>query len=158
MPGSPTTTHPPRTGPAVIDEPAVHRLVHGWLQARDKAHPTEEILAHLTAEGLVLHFPQTTLRGRNQFADWHTRTRTLFPHERHTVDDIQIRLTSPLHAEVSVRLRWQLWSPGRADSWIGVDATQHWSVVLRGEEARLRTLAMDRPRLLPGSAPLDLIR
>ncbi|RKN36695.1 nuclear transport factor 2 family protein [Streptomyces hoynatensis] len=143
---------------SVLGEPEVHRLVQAWLEARDAGLPAQQVLEHLAPLGLVVHFPQVTLRGRDEFRDWYVRTKRRFPQERHEVEQAEIRLTSPLHADVSVRLRWQLWRPQEPDGWIGVEATQHWSVVLRAGAVRLRTLDMDRAQLLPDSAPLDLIR
>jgi hypothetical protein len=152
-----TTPRQERTTPASLDEHQVQRLVHHWLRARDEGRPPEEVLRPLAGDGLVVHFSQIALRGRQQFRDWYIRTKRLFPRERHEVEHVEVRLTSPLHAEVALDLRWQLWGPHTSDGWIGVKATQHWSVVLRDGSVRLRTLAMDDVHLLNDSAPLDRI-
>lgn len=157
MPTSLMTPARELTVPTTLDEQQVHRLVEHWLRARDERRPAQEVLQPLAADGLVVHFPQVTLRGRQQFRDWYTRTRQSFPYERHEVEHVDVHLTSPLHAEVAVDLRWQMWGPPASGSWIGVEARQHWSVVLRGGSVRLRTLAMDHARLLADSAPLDRI-
>jgi uncharacterized protein (TIGR02246 family) len=151
------TTQPPATSPVVLDESEVQRLVQHWLRARDEGRPARDVLQSLAADGLVVHFPQVTLRGRQQFSDWYARTKERFPRERHEVEQIDVRLTSPLHAEVTLGLRWQMWGLHGAEGWIGVDATQQWSVVLREGTAFLRTLATEDVHPLPGSAPLDRI-
>jgi len=141
----------------VLDENEVQRLVRHWLQTRDQGRPAQEVLQCLAEDGLVVHFPHLTLRGRREFGDWYTRTKQLFPRERHEVEQADVRLTSPLHAEVTLTLRWQMWGPHSTQGWIGADTTQHWSVVLRDGTARLRTLAVDHTHLLANSAPLDRI-
>lgn len=143
--------------PSVLHEDEVQRLVRQWLAARDEGRPAEEVLQSLAEDGLVAHFPHVTLRGRQQFGEWYARAKSLFPRERHEVEQVDVRLTSPLHAEVTLQLRWQLWGPHSTQGWIGADTTQQWSVVLRDGSARLRTLAMDRVHLLANSAPLDRV-
>lgn len=151
-------TNPARaTHQPVLREDEVQRLVRQWLAARDDGRPAEEVLQPLAEDGLVAHFPHLTLRGRQQFGEWYTRAKNLFPRERHEVEQVDVRLTSPLHAEVTVRLRWQLWGPHSTQGWIGADTVQQWSVVLRDGSARLRTLAMDHVRLLANSAPLERV-
>lgn len=145
-------------GRGVLDEQDVHQLVRAWCRARDRGAGAAELSRYLALDGLVVHLPQVTLRGVEEFQAWYVRTRTRFGRESHRVERVDVRLTSPLHAEATVRLRWQLRRPQSPEVWIGVDAVQHWSVVRQAGAVRVRTCAMDQALVLPGSASLDLIR
>ncbi|APU13585.1 MULTISPECIES: hypothetical protein [Actinoalloteichus] len=142
----------------VLTDTAVRRLVHDWFEARDRHDHVDNLLRLLTGAGLVLHFPQHTLRSHDDVRSWYEdEILSTYFDEVHEIADIGVQLTSPLHAEVSIRVNWQsrVWrSPKASSTWLGFDSLEHWSVVLQDGMPRIRTYTVRDFTPMPGSASL----
>lgn len=141
-----------------LTEEAVRRLVKDWYDALDRHDPLEQVTGYLANDGLVMHFPEGTLRGHDGFASWYETVTHRFFDEIHELKSVEVKLTSPVHAEVIVVVNWQtkVWNPpAPRSSWLGFDAAQTWSVVLQDGAARIRTYTVDGLTPMPGSADLD---
>ncbi|MCE7007201.1 nuclear transport factor 2 family protein [Kibdelosporangium philippinense] len=138
-----------------ITQAAVHGLVQDWFTALDQHDDVEVLLDLLTDNGLVLHLPQGTVRTHEEFRDWHADMIATYFDEVRDLRDVRIHATSPLHAQVLVRVNWQsrMWVPPSASSvWVGVDSTEEWSVVLRDGKPKIRTCTVGGLTPMPGSA------
>ena len=138
-----------------ITEAAVRRLVRDWCTALDR-HDDVKVLLDLLAEaGLVMHLPERTVRSHDEFRSWYEENIGTYFDEVREVLDVKVTATSPLHAEVSLRVNWQArtWAPPAPDStWIGVTTEETWSVVLRDGRPRIRTCTVGGSTPMPGSA------
>jgi SnoaL-like domain len=142
----------------VLTEADVQQLVKDWYDALDRHDPLDQVTPFLADDGLVMNFPEGTLRGPEEFASWYHTVTHLFFDEVHDIKLVETRLTSPVHAEVTVVVNWQakVWTPPNARSvWKGFDAAQTWSVVLQDGTARIRTYTVDGLTPMPGSPGLD---
>ncbi|MFC8453196.1 nuclear transport factor 2 family protein [Kitasatospora sp. NPDC057223] len=140
-----------------LSEAAVRRLVEDWYRALDRHDPVEDVLAHLVGDGLVMHFPEGTTRGREGFRSWYDAVTHRFFDEAHTVLTVDVGEIRAGAAEVRVLVNWQTrtWNPPAAtSSWLGFDARQSWSVVLEDGTPRIRTYTVDSLSAMPGSAGL----
>ncbi|WP_433269165.1 YybH family protein [Actinosynnema sp. CS-041913] len=138
-----------------ITEAAVRGLVQDWFAALDRHDDVEALLNLLAPTGLVLHLPQATVRSHDDFRSWYQGMVATYFDEVHEVLDLRVQATSPLHAEVALKVNWQsrMWAPPSANSvWVGVDTAEHWSVVLRDGRPRIRTCTVGGLTPMPGSA------
>ncbi|KUP98595.1 nuclear transport factor 2 family protein [Thermobifida cellulosilytica] len=142
-----------------LTEEAVRTLVQEWYQALDRHAPVEEVVRYLADEGLVMHFPEGTLRGLDGFRSWYRDVTHRFFDEVHELTSVDVRFVSPVRAEVRVVVNWQtkVWNPPAPHSeWLGFDATQTWSVVLQDGTPRILTYTVDDLAPMPGSADLGV--
>jgi hypothetical protein len=140
-----------------LTEAAVAQLVADWYEALDRHDPIELVLPYLARNGLAMKFPEGTLRGEEDFRNWYETVTHRFFDEVHELKDVEVALSSPIHAEVFVVVNWQarVWDPPAARSvWLGFDATQSWSVVLQDGTVRIRDYSVDDLAPMPGSASL----
>ena len=122
-------TPPPMSGtPQLITEEGVRTLVRDWFAVLNDGGRTEDLLRHLVSEGLVLRLPDGTLRSHDAVRAWWTADRGL-PRPARVPRDVVIRITSPLHAEVTMSVACGP-SPLTRESW---------SVVARDGVCRIRT-------------------
>jgi hypothetical protein len=139
--------------PRVLTASAVERTVTDWYAALDRHAPVEEVLQHLVPRGLVMHFPEGTVRGLRGFRTWYRTVCRLFFDEAHRVDAVTVRPVTPLSAEVEVAVTWttRTWRPPAAQSrTLSFDARQSWSVVLHDGRPRIRTYTVDALTPRPG--------
>jgi ketosteroid isomerase-like protein len=144
--------------PNKLSDNDVRRLVQDWYDALDRHDPVEAILPYLVTEGLVMRFPEGTLRGVDDFRGWYETVTRKFFDEVHDLKKVEVRPTGPTTAVVLVVVNWQarVWNPPAAHSvWIGFDATQTWTVASEGGAARIRNYDVDELAPMPGSAALD---
>lgn len=142
----------------VLTEAAVRQLVKDWYDGLDRHDPVEQLLPFLATDGLVMNFPEVTSRGLDAFKEWYHTVTHLFFDEVHVLKQVDVKLISPVHAEVVVVVNWQtkVWNPPAARSvWKGFDAAQTWSVVLQDGTPRIRTYTVDSLTPMPGSPGLD---
>jgi hypothetical protein len=135
----------------------VRQLVQDWYDALDRHDPVEEVLPYLASNGLIMRFPEGALRGEDDFRDWYKAVTTRFFDEVHVLTEVDVKLTSPLHADVAVVVNWQarVWNPPAPRSeWLGFDATQSWSVTLQDGLPRIRRYIVEDLAPMPGSAQL----
>jgi ketosteroid isomerase-like protein len=140
-----------------LTETAVRQMVQDWYDALDRHDPLEQVAPFLASNGLTMKFPEATLRGHDDFAKWYDAVTNRFFDEVHELKQVEVRLASPVHADLLVIVNWQarIWDPPAPRSqWLGFDATQTWSVVLQDGTARIRTYSVDDLAPMPGSAPL----
>ncbi|MFC6092799.1 nuclear transport factor 2 family protein [Saccharothrix sp. BKS2] len=138
-----------------ITESAVRGLVRDWFAALDRHDDVEVLLDLLTEAGLVMHLPQRTVRDHEDFRAWYRETTSTYFDEVHDVLDVKVATTSPLHAEVALRVNWQsrMWvPPSPSSAWVGVTAKETWSVVLRDGRPKIRTCTTGGLTPMPGSA------
>jgi hypothetical protein len=140
-----------------LSEIDVRRLVQDWYDALDRHDPVSDVLPYLASNGLVMQFPEATLHGADDFRDWYHAVTHRFFDEVHVLSQVEVRLVSPVHADLLVVVNWQarIWNPPQPHSeWLGFDATQSWSVVLQDGAARIRRYIVDDLAPMPGSAQL----
>ncbi|ONI85479.1 hypothetical protein ALI22I_27140 [Saccharothrix sp. ALI-22-I] len=138
-----------------ITEAAVRRLVRDWFAALDRHDDVEVLLGLLTTAGLVMHLPQRTVRSHDDFRSWYDDNISTYFDEVHEVLDVKVAATSPLHAEVSLRVNWQsrMWVPPSPNSaWVGLTTKETWSVVTRDGRPKIRTYTVGGSTPMPGSA------
>ncbi|MEU4449438.1 nuclear transport factor 2 family protein [Actinosynnema sp. NPDC050801] len=138
-----------------ITEAAVLDLVRDWFAALDRHDDVEVLLDLLAQAGLVMHLPEGTVRGHDDFRSWYGENTNTYFDEVREVLDMTVTATSPLHAEVSLRVNWQsrMWAPPAPNSaWIGLTTTQTWSVVLCDGRPKIRTCTVGGSTPMPGSA------
>jgi ketosteroid isomerase-like protein len=140
-----------------LTETDVRRLVQDWYDALDRHDPIAEVMPFLASNGLVMQFPEGTLRGADDFRQWYETVTHRFFDEVHVLASVDVRMVSPVHADLVVVVNWQarVWNPPQPNSeWLGFDATQTWSVVLQDGAARIRRYIVDELAPMPGSAQL----
>ncbi|MFJ8312064.1 MULTISPECIES: hypothetical protein [unclassified Streptomyces] len=128
-------------GTRTLTAASAEAFVRDWHGSLLQGVPVEDLLPQL-ANGLRLELPAQVVRGAGEFRTWHAAG----PHvpvadRRLAAARLDVRLSSPVHAEVSCVL------PADADR---PETRQQWSLVLRDGRLRIRTLAV---RLRPESAP-----
>ena len=140
-----------------LTEDGVRTFVQQWFSALDRHAPEQDVLSFLVAEDPTVVLPEGTLRTVAEFRGWyHTVTHRFFD-ETHTLGSMDVRLVSPDEAAVSLVVNWQanIWDPPAAKSvWLGFDATQDWTVVLRAGQARISVYDVKALVPMPGSASL----
>ncbi|GAA3882251.1 hypothetical protein GCM10022243_53570 [Saccharothrix violaceirubra] len=138
-----------------VDVGAVRGLVRDWFAALDRHDDADVLLALLAPIGLVLHLPGATVRDREGLRAWHADRVSTYFDETHRAHDVRVRVVSPRHAEVLVRVDWRasVWVPPAAGSTrVGGESTQRWSVVpWHDGKPRLRTCVLGGPTPVPGS-------
>jgi hypothetical protein len=138
-----------------LTEVAVRGLVRDWFAALDRHDDVEVLLDLLTEAGLVMHLPERTVRSHDDFRAWYGEATSTYFDEVHDVLDVKVTHTSPLHAEVALRVGWQsrMWVPPAPNSaWVGVNTKEAWSVVLRDGRPKIRTYTVGGLTPMPGSA------
>ncbi|MGM1063255.1 hypothetical protein [Saccharothrix sp. Mg75] len=138
-----------------ITEAAVRGLVEDWFTALDRHDDVEVLLGLLTEAGLVMHLPHRTVRSHADFRSWYGETTSTYFDEVHDVLGVRVATTSPLHAEVTLRVAWQsrTWVPPSPNSaWVGVTTEETWSVVHRDGRPKIRTCTVGGLTPMPGSA------
>ncbi|MFF4418731.1 hypothetical protein ACFYY8_39895 [Streptosporangium sp. NPDC001559] len=135
----PTRQAPPARRPAAthrpITEEGVLALVGDWFATSNGGGPAEEILRHLVTEGLVLRLPEGTLRSHDEVRQWWAARNRDRSHQARTPKDVVVRISSPLHAEVTMSVVCAA----------GQETKETWSVVARDGAARIRTRAVLGP-------------
>lgn len=129
--------HPPRRGPGAsrpITEEGVRTLVRDWFAVLNDGRRADDLLRHLVSDGLVLRLPDETLRSHDAVRVWWTTGRGLRRPAR-VPRDVVIRISSPLHAEVTL-------SVARGS---GPLTKEIWSVVARDGVCRVRTCTVLGP-------------
>jgi len=122
---------------SVLTVHSVRRLVDQWTTALARRAPLDELLPHL-ANGLLLELPDRTLRGVGEFQAWYRESgaRSLAD-ARRAGGDVQVRLASPIHAQVTITN-----SPASP----GLGTThQAWWVVLQAGAPRIRSVVVRQP-------------
>ncbi len=141
---------------AGLTDEAVRLFVYDWFIALDQHAAPERVLPMVAPDPTVV-LPEGTLRTSEQFADWyHTVTHRFFD-ETHTLKQLSVTLLSPAEAQVSLVVNWQarVWDPPADKSrWLGFDATQDWTVVLRDGAPRIAVYDVRELAPMPGSATL----
>jgi hypothetical protein len=143
---------------AKLSERAVRALAQDWYDALDRHDPLEAVLPFLVSQGLVMRFPEGEMRGLEGFSDWYRIVTHKFFDEVHVLKKVDVRPVDERTAEVTVVVNWQarVWNPPARNSiWLGFDATQTWTVVQEGGQARIRTYVVDELAPMPGSARLE---
>lgn len=153
-----TETQTPTETAGPLGDAAIEKFVADWYAALDRHDPLEEVLPYLLDDGLVMHFPEGTLRGHAGFAEWYEKVTTLFFDEVHEVTEVAVTRTPGASAvAVHVVVNWQarIWTPPAARStWLGFDADQRWTVVDRDGAPAVETYTVDALHPMPGSASL----
>ncbi|MFD5317117.1 hypothetical protein [Streptomyces sp. NPDC127098] len=135
-----------------ITEPARRRrltaaraeaLVRRWHRALTDRRPLGELTEHL-ANGLRLDLPSGVVRGVEGFRRWY-EAGDLLPLAGRGValTGVDVRLLSPLHAEVTATT---ITGPG------AVPTRHEWWVVRQPEGPRIRTISVRQPAAAPATA------
>lgn len=115
---------------ATLNQAEVRQLVDDWYAKLDVHAPVEEFLPLLADEGLVMQFPEATLRDKQAFIDWYTGVTHKFFDEVHVMKELFIASDEDT-ATVQLVVNWQahIWNPPAAKSqWLGFDAKQRWTI------------------------------
>ncbi|MEU5305845.1 nuclear transport factor 2 family protein [Streptomyces noursei] len=139
-------------------EQAVRALAEQWYAALDRHDELGEMKKFVVDHGLVMRFPEGTVRGLAGFAEWYAAVSHRFFDEKHTVTGTQTVIDGA-HARIRVRVNWQArtWQPPAARSeWLGFDADQTWVVVAdsNGGPPRIKSYICNVLEPMPGSAAL----
>jgi len=141
-----------------LTEHALHTAVDEWYAALDRHDDLAAVLPRLVDDGLVMRFPEGTLRGHTGFAEWYRTVTNRFFDEQHTVSSVTVDRLGDAGATVRVLVNWQahIWDPPAARSrWLGFDAYQTWELVPGGGTLPLiKTYVVDELKPMAGSAPL----
>jgi hypothetical protein len=109
----------------------VKELVYTWFKKlTDKANAAE-LTALLSAESLLMEFPEETLRSHADFRSWLKKVTGIYFDQIHDVLFLDVRLEGE-KAQVNLVVNWQArtWTPPAAYSqWSGSNVHQHWVVV-----------------------------
>ncbi|GAA2267495.1 MULTISPECIES: nuclear transport factor 2 family protein [Kitasatospora] len=135
----------------------IEEIVREWYEALDRHDAVEQVTPFLAEDGLVMVFPEATLRGSADFHDWYAAVTNRFFDEVHEVKSVEVRTNADGRADIQVVVNWQarVWSPPAARSeWLGFDATQTWTVVLRDGEPKISEYIVEDLAPMPGSAAL----
>lgn len=136
----------------------VNELVYTWYKKLDVHAPVEEVLPLLVKKGLVMKFPEATLKSINDFKKWYKVVTNRFFDEIHNMKMLNINIEADT-AIVKLVVNWQahIWNPPDAKSkWLGFDALQTW-IVKREEDsgnAVIATYIVDKLDEMEGSAAL----
>lgn len=94
------------------------QLVMEWYEALDQHAPVEELVRHVVSDGLVMSFPEGTLKGVEAFRDWYRTVTHRFFDEVHVVRSATIGPRAADGAGADVRdvqvvVNWQtrVWTP-----------------------------------------------
>ncbi|MER5268971.1 hypothetical protein ABTZ99_43445 [Actinosynnema sp. NPDC002837] len=139
-----------------LERAEVVALVREWHGALERHVDVAELRGRLVRSGLLLRLPGATVRDGEQFASWYREVSDSCFDQRRDVLSVEVDLVSPLHAEVTVTLRWESrrWQrPAPRSRWTGCLLTEQWLVVLQDGEPRIRTLVTRTTQPLPGSPP-----
>lgn len=131
-------------------------LVRDWHGALERHVDVAELRDKLVRSGLLLRLPGATVRDGEEFARWYRGLNDSCFDERRDVVSVDVELVSPLHAEVTVTLRWESRSwqgPAPRSRWTGCLLTEQWLVVRQDGVPRIRTLITQAAQPLPGSPP-----
>lgn len=115
----------------------IDAVVRHWHTRLITEAPVTDLMADL-ANGVRLELPGQILRGTQEFRTWYERGQhaPLADH-RLAHADCEVSISSPVHAQVTVRL------PASADQ---AATRQEWWVVLQDEVPRIRTVVVvDEP-------------
>jgi hypothetical protein len=112
---------------SVLTEDDVLAVVRDWFTALNSGADAEELLRLVAEDGLVLGHPGGTLRDRDEVRDWWEAGGRLAAAPRCVPADVTVRLTSPLHADVTMSVN---------------DTTEHWSLVMKDGVPLIRTRAV----------------
>jgi SnoaL-like domain len=140
-----------------LTEVAVRQFVQEWYEALDRHDPIDDMLPYLASNGLVLRFPDATVRSHDDFRDWYEDVTSRFFDEVHELRKVEVRMVSPVHADLSTVVNWQAraWQPPAArSSWLGFETYRTCSVVLQAGAVRIRRYGVDDMAPMPGSASL----
>ncbi|MFH8403988.1 hypothetical protein ACH4FX_04310 [Streptomyces sp. NPDC018019] len=127
-----------------LSEGAVRRVIAAWHAALADGRDSEHFVPYLADRGLVVHLPQHTLRTPEDFRTWYAARRGRYTGERLTVENVSVRLRSPLHADAEVEAVWE----GRPDGSRGASSarrrafTEFWSLVQQENGPRVRLLSV----------------
>ncbi|NUT48573.1 MAG: hypothetical protein HOV94_14885 [Saccharothrix sp.] len=144
------------SGPERLGRAEVVALVREWHGALERNADVAELAGKLVRSGLLLRLPGATARDAGQFARWYRELGESCFDQRRDVLSVEVDLVSPMHAEVTVTLRWESrrWQrPAARSRWTGCLLTEQWLVVRQDGEPRIRTLVTSDTRPLPGSPP-----
>ncbi|TDC62576.1 hypothetical protein [Streptomyces hainanensis] len=123
-------------------------LVRRWHRSLTDRRPLDELTAHLT-NGLRLDLPSGVVRGVEGFRRWY-EAGDLLPLAGHAValTGVDVRLLSPLHAEVTTTT---ITGPG------AVPTRHEWWVVRQPDGPRIRTISVRQPAVAPAAARTALL-
>ena len=140
-----------------LSDDAIRKFVEEWYFALDRHDSIEEVLPYLSGEGLVMTFPEGTLRGLGEFRGWYETVTNRFFDEAHAVTSVELdwRPDAAVVAKVVVNWQARVWDPPAARSaWLGFDAYQTWLVAVRDGEPKILKYVVDSLAPMPGSASL----
>jgi hypothetical protein len=147
------TARPQATG---LTDEAVRLFVYDWFLALDQHFAPEQVLPMVAPDPTVV-LPEGRLHTTAEFADWYHAVTHRFFDEKHTLKRLDVTLVSPAEARVSLVVNWQarVWDPpADQSSWLGFDATQDWTIVLRDGAPRIAVYDVRALDPMPGSATL----
>lgn len=128
--------------PGALTRQAVQELVRRGLAPLDPWDEPDALLRLLSPRGLVVHLPDRDLRGPAAVRAWaneFVRTREL---RCQPVGAPRITLTSPVHADVVLDVRWTLAPRGERARTTTDSAQVELSTVLAGDRPVIRTCAV----------------
>lgn len=142
----------------VLKEAEVKKMVREWYQKLDVHAPMVELLPMLAAKGLVMKFPEATLKSLAEFEGWFQRVIRIFFDEVHTVKKSAVKIKGN-QAKVDVIVKWEasVWNPpDRLSKRIKADAYQTWIVKLSPTTGKpvIASYSVDKLKYYPGSAKL----
>ncbi|MFL6122641.1 nuclear transport factor 2 family protein [Actinophytocola sp.] len=140
-----------------LTEERVRAMARDWYQALDRHDPVEDVLPYLVTDGLVMVFPEATLRGLDDFRGWYRTVTHRFFDEVHELDEVTVRFDEAGVAHTRVVVRWEatVWdAPAARSTWLGFTATQTWEVVAGDGVPKIRRYVVDELDPMPGSAAL----
>jgi len=139
-----------------LTEEGVTTLARNWFEALDRHDPIDAVIPFLSANGLVMRFPEGTFRGLGDFRKWYDAVSNKFFDEKHELRWVRVSLEGEV-AKVRLTVNWQAktWQPPEPTSkWLGFDATQSWTIVAENGVARIRDYTVEDLAPMPGSASL----
>ena len=145
---------------APLTEAEVKKLVDDWYRKLDVHAPMIDVLPFLAETGLVMRFPEATLRSLAEFEGWYQGVIRIFFDEVHTMKELTITLSKDRsRADVKLVVYWEAsrWKPPAARSErLMMDAEQTWTVARSATTGRavITQYAVDELRPREGSVPL----
>jgi hypothetical protein len=133
------------TIPPAIAEESVRALVDDWFRKFNMRAPVEEILRFFVQNGLVIRLPEPILRSHDDVRGWWEAMLRRPPEHIDVPQELDILITSPMHADVTMKVTRQ--TTGSTPARVLWTAGASWSLVADGSIPKIRTYTVYPPRL-----------
>lgn len=142
----------------VLKPAEIKSMVKEWYRLLDVHAPMVDILPMLAKKGLVMKFPEATLKSIAQFEGWYQGVIRIFFDEVHKVKKSVVKIKGN-EAKVDIIVQWEasVWNPpDRFSKRIRLDAYQTWKVKPSPETGKpvVSFYSVDKLKYKKGSAKL----